>query len=445
MLIREKSLHREGFIKILLIAIILVLNNISSAQVWTLKQCVDTGSVYNKNLQVGKNNIALGEQKHKEAVANLIPKVIAVADYRYYTNLPYQLMPQSAFGGPEGQFKETQFGVPHNINANLQASLPLYNPQVYGAMKTTEIASELTNLQYQKTEEQLFFDISNLYYNAQILYNQMGFIDSNLLNTSKLLANIKLLNEQLMVKGTDVSKVQLQLEQLTTQKELISNKYEQVINALKFSMGLPITQIVQIETEIIYQNSNEYEKSVIIDFQIAEMQNSLLASELSTLKHSRLPTISLYGTYGTTGYGYDKSPNEFLKFFPIGFVGVNLSYPLFNGTITKRKINQKKLEIRNSELQLNLVVDQNNMLVENAKSQRAVALKTIENTKSRIKLAQAVYTQTLLQQKEGTANLTDVLLADNDIREAQQSFLISVIEYLKADLELKKLTGNIGQ
>jgi len=445
MLIREKSLHREGFIKILLIAIILVLNNISSAQVWTLKQCVDTGSVYNKNLQMGKNNIALGEQKHKEAVANLIPKVIAVADYRYYTNLPYQLMPQSAFGGPEGQFKETQFGVPHNINANLQASLPLYNPQVYGAMKTTEIASELTNLQYQKTEEQLFFDISNLYYNAQILYNQIGFIDSNLLNTSKLLANIKLLNEQLMVKGTDVSKVQLQFEQLTTQKELISNKYEQVINALKFSMGIPITQIVQIETEIIYQNSNEYEKSVIIDFQIAEMQNSLLASELSTLKHSRLPTISLYGTYGTTGYGYDKSPNEFLKFFPIGFVGVNLSYPLFNGTITKRKINQKKLEIRNSELQLNLVVDQNNMLVENAKSQRAVALKTIENTTSRIKLAQAVYTQTLLQQKEGTANLTDVLLADNDIREAQQSFLISVIEYLKADLELKKLTGNIGQ
>jgi OMF family outer membrane factor len=445
MLIGKKNLYSKGFVKILLIGILLILNNISSAQVWTLQQCIDTARVYNKNLQIGKNTIALGEQKRKEAVANLIPKVIGVADYKYYTDLPYQLMPQSAFGGPEGQFKETQFGVPHNINANLQASLPLYNPQIYGAIKTTEIASELTNLQYQKTEEQLFFDISNIYYNAQILYNQIGFIDSNLVNTSKLLANIKLLNEQLMVKGTDVSKVQLQLEQLTTQKELINNKYEQVINSLKFSMGISINQVVQIETEIQYQKSVEYEKSAIIDFQIVETQNRLLSSELSTLKHSRLPTISLYGTYGTTGYGYNEAPNEFLKFFPIGYVGAQLSYPLFNGTITKRKINQKKLEMQNSELQLNLVVDQNNMLVENAKSQRAVAMITIENTTSRIKLAQSVYAQTLLQQKEGTANLTDVLLADNDIREAQQSYLLSIIEYLKADLELKKLTGNIGQ
>jgi len=445
MLIGKKNLYSKGFVKILLIGILLILNNISSAQVWTLQQCIDTARVYNKNLQIGKNTIALGEQKRKEAVANLIPKVIGVADYKYYTDLPYQLMPQSAFGGPEGQFKETQFGVPHNINANLQASLPLYNPQIYGAIKTTEIASELTNLQYQKTEEQLFFDISNIYYNAQILYNQIGFIDSNLVNTSKLLANIKLLNEQLMVKGTDVSKVQLQLEQLTTQKELINNKYEQVINSLKFSMGISINQVVQIETEIQYQKSVEYEKSAIIDFQIVETQNRLLSSELSTLKHSRLPTISLYGTYGTTGYGYNEAPNEFLKFYPIGYVGAQLSYPLFNGTITKRKINQKKLEMQNSELQLNLVVDQNNMLVENAKSQRAVAMITIENTTSRIKLAQSVYAQTLLQQKEGTANLTDVLLADNDIREAQQSYLLSIIEYLKADLELKKLTGNIGQ
>ena len=46
-------------------------------------------------------------------------------------------------------------------------------------------------------------------------------------------------------------------------------------------------------------------------------------------------------------------------------------------------------------------------------------------------------------QREGFANLNDVLMADNGLREAQQSYLTEVVEYLKAELELKRLTGNL--
>ncbi len=322
--------------------------------------------------------------------------------------------------------------------------MPLYNSQIFGAIKTTEIAEELTELQYQKTEEQIFFEISNLYYNAQILNQQLFFIDTNIINTSKLLENIKLLKDQLMVKATDVSKVQLQLEQLNTQREIINSKYEQVMNALKFTMGIPIIQNIQIEQNISFQKSNEYASSVTVDVRITEVQNRLLLNELRTLKRSRIPTLSLFGTYGNTGYGYDEKPNDFLKFYPVGFVGVQLTSTLFNGTITKRKINQKKIEIQNSEIQMNLITEQNTMLIGNAKRQKIVAYKSTETTLEQIKLAKAIYEQTSLQQHEGTATLTDVLLADNSIREAQQAYLSAIIDYLKADLELKKLTGNIG-
>jgi outer membrane protein TolC len=84
------------------------------------------------------------------------------------------------------------------------------------------------------------------------------------------------------------------------------------------------------------------------------------------------------------------------------------------------------------------------MQVENAKLQIMVTKKSVETTTEQIELAQTIYEQTLLQQKQGTANLTDVLLADNALREAQQTYINAVIEYLKADLELKKLTGNIS-
>jgi len=418
----------------------------AQAQSWTLQQCIDTAQVYNKNLQMSRNNIAIGEQKQKEAIANLLPKVTANADYKYFTNLPYQFLPLSTFNptAPVGQFKEAQFGVPHNINANLQMLMPLYNPQVYGAIQATKVSSKLSELQYQKTEEQIYFEISNLYYNAQILSHQLTFIDSNLVNAAKLLKNIQLLKEHLLAKGTDVSKIKLQVSQLATQKESISSKYEQVLNALKFAMGISIRQNLQIETNIQYQNANVYKSSSTLDIRIVKTQNFLIVNELSTLNKSRfLPSINLIGSYGTTGFGYDKQPNSFLKFYPIGFAGIQLSYPLFNGTVTQRKINQKKYELQNNELQFGLLTEQNNMQVENAKLQRTIAKKSVEIAIEQIELAKTIYVQTILQQEQGMASLTDILLADNVLREAQQTYLSAVIDYLKADLELKKLTGNI--
>ncbi|WP_346863136.1 TolC family protein [uncultured Draconibacterium sp.] len=414
------------------------------AQTWSLQQCIDTAQVNNKNLQMSRNKMEIGREKQSEAKANLIPKISLNADYKYFAGLPYQLMPQSAFGGPEGMYKEVQMGVPHNMGANIQLAMPVYNPQVYGGIEATKIASELNGLQYKKTEEQVFFEISNLYYNAQILTHQKAFIDSNLLNTGKLLENLKLLHGQQMIKKSDVSKVELQKEQLNTQRQLVVNNFEQVMNALKFSMGIPIQQEIQIETAVKNKEEVDYPNSLPVDLQIALTQNKLLSSELSTLKDSRLPTISLFGSYGQTGFGYDEKPNDFLNFYPSAFAGLQLSVPLFNGTVTKRKINQKNLEIANNQLQIDLVKDQNQMLIENAKRLRLVNRQTIENTQNQIELANTVYSEMVLQQKEGTATLTDILLADNAVREAQTSNLSAIIEYLKADLELKKLSGNMS-
>jgi OMF family outer membrane factor len=414
------------------------------AQTWSLQQCIDTAQVYNKNLQMSKNNIEIGNEKEKEAKANLIPKISLNADYKYFTDLPYQLMPQSAFGGPEGQFKEMQMGVPHNISTNIQMAVPLYNPQVYGAIQTTKIASDLSELQYKKTEEQVFFEISNLYYNAQILVHQQQFMEGNLENTKKLHENLQLLYDQQMIKKSDVSKVALQMEQLITQSHLIESNLEQVLNALKFSMGISLQQNLEIENEILNKPADDYLVNQPVDLQIAFAQNKLLSSELGTLRNSRLPTVSLYGSYGQTGFGYDEKPNDFLKFFPTSFAGLQVSVPIFNGTVTKRKINQKKIELQNSQLQIENVADQNNMFIENATRKRLVTQQTIKNTTGQINLAKTVYDEMILQQKEGTANLTEILLADNALREAQQSQVNAIIDYLKADLELKKLTGNIS-
>lgn len=416
----------------------------AKGQTWSLQQCIDTAVVNNKNLQISRNNIKLSTERQGEAKANLLPKISLNADYKYFFDLPYQLMPQSAFGGEEGQFNEMQMGVPHNISTSIQLTLPLYNPQIYGGIKSTQIAVELNELQYEKSEEEIVFEISNIYYNAQILLHQQHFIKGNLANTQKLRKNMELLYTQQMIKRSDVTKVVLQEEQLKTQLELVNSNYKQVLNALKFLVGISFQDDMPIEREIRFDAPAAYTHLSIVDLELAKTQKKLLKNELQTLKNSRLPTVSLFGSYGQNGYGYNKEPNEFLEFFPSSFAGLQVSVPIFNGTVTQRKIKQKKIEIENSKLQLQNIAEQNNMLVENARRKRLVNKQTINNTLNQIDLAETVYQDMLLQQKEGTSSLTEVLMADDALREAQQSNLSAIVDYLKVDLELKKLTGNIS-
>ncbi|HFB61758.1 MAG TPA: TolC family protein, partial [Bacteroidetes bacterium] len=304
-------------------------------------------------------------------------------------------------------------------------------------------ASELNKLQYKKTREEVYYNISNLYYNAQVLKHQLMFIEGNLENTSRLLQTIKLLYEQKLAKRSDVEKIQLQKERLLTQKKTVENTLVQVKNLLKFNMGIPLSRPFEIESNIRYRPEINYPHNIIVDLQLANTKKDLLTTELKTLKNSRIPSLSLYGSYSEVGFGYRGAPKDFLNFYPTSLVGLQLSVPVFNGMVTKRKIIQKKLEIKNTELQASLIKEKNTMEITNARKQRNVALTTIKNTQDQIKLAQSVYDQTVMQQKQGLASLTDVLMADNALKEAQQNNITAIINYLKADLKLKQLTGNI--
>ncbi|MBK8191887.1 MAG: TolC family protein [Lewinellaceae bacterium] len=414
------------------------------AQTMTLQQCTETALSNNKNLQVGRSNLQSNKLRVQEAESNLLPKVTASADYKYYINQPYQLLPLSTFNpsAPEGQFNEAQFGVPHNLGVNVQLAMPIYNPQIKAGIKGAEIAGEMGNLQVEKSEEQVIFEVTSLYYNAQILQHQILFVDTNLVNANRLLATIQLLKTQGLAKGTDIGKIELQQAQLQSQRSQLGGKLAQVFNGLNFFMGRDLNAPLSIPKEIEKGGGVDYPVLPSVDARMVQVQNRLLLNELDLLKKSKLPTVSIVANYGLTGFGYFKQPDPFFKVFPIGFIGAQATYPIWNRT-TRFKIAQKEVEIGSNRLQSELVQAQNNLRIANAILQKNTAQGNIPATQQQITLANSVYRQTLVQQQQGTATIADILLADNALREAQTNYLNVLVEYLKADLELKTASGSI--
>jgi len=429
--------------KLTILLLILGLTSLQAQESWTLERCIDTALVNNKKLKIDANNILISQAKEKEVKSNLLPKIKGSLDYKYFFDLPTQLMPAQAFNpmAPEWQFKAAQFGVPHNISLNVQAGMPVYNATLLSGIKTTKIATELNELQQKRTEEEIYVSISDLYFNAQVILNQVDFMDGNITNTTKLLDNLKLLKEQQLATGTDVNKVDLQIKDLQSKKQVLQSKYEQILDALRINMGVDNLSF-NVTSKIDFTKTGNYTKNTLTDIKMVETKQRLMDRQIKTLKRAYLPSVSLYGSYGQTGYGYDEKPNDFLDFYDISFVGLKVDIPIFDRS-NKHKITQKKLERENVDLQLSLLTEQNDIQSNGAKRQLEISLQNILNTQAQIALAQSVYDNTLLQHKQDVASLNDVLMADNNLRQAQQNYLQAVIAYLKADLELKKLTGNV--
>lgn len=426
----------------LLIGFLLLMYISAQTQTLTLNQCIDTALIYNRNIRLAQQDGLIANEKNREAKSTLMPKLNGVADYRYYTDQPYQIMPQAAFGGPEGTYKEIQFGVPQNLSANLQFAMPLFNPIALSAIKSTCIATELAEIQKHKTDEDVVMEVSNVYYNAQVLLNQLAFMDSNIVNTNKLVQTTTLLYQQQLAKGTDVDRLKLQLEQLTTQRSSISSKYGQVLNALKFLLGKPISDSIEV---LIHETSiaeTDFRPKTTTDILLIEKKMEFSLSELSGLKNLRLPSLNAYGVYGTSGFGTTGS-NSFFNFHPIGYVGVQLSVPLFNGMITQHKIKGKKIEVNKTIIQKEIVHEKANLDRVNAEMEYNIANTTIATVSTQVNLAKKIYNNTVLQNQHGMANITDLLLADNALREAQQNYIVALINLRRAELEYKRVTGNL--
>ena len=207
-------------------------------------------------------------------------------------------------------------------------------------------------------------------------------------------------------------------------------------------MGRDLSAPLSVPKDIEHESRADYPVSPSVDARIVQVQNRLLLNELDLLRKSKLPTVSIVANYGLTGFGYFKQPDPFFKVFPIGFIGAQASYPIWNRT-THYKIAQKEVEVTGNRLQSEQVQAQYDLQITNAILQKNTAQGNIPATQQQIILANSVFQQTLVQQQQGMATIADILLADNALREAQTNYLNALVEYLKADLELKKASGSI--
>lgn len=422
-----------------MVALLLTLAPVQ-AQVMSLQQCIDSAMVNERRIRMSETDMQIANERTGELRGALLPKLRGVVDYKYYTDLPYQLMPASIFGGPAGMYREIQFGTPQNIAASLALQIPLYDPSSFSAVQVGKEAAAMAAIQHERTREDVVMEVSAVYYNAQILQSRLAFLDSNVVNAAALVRTLELLHGQALARQTDVDRIALQRDILTTQSTQVQGQYEQVLDGLKILTGMPLNGSLSVDTTAPEKELTNTATGTTMQRRMADQALRLKNAELRTLKRARLPGISGQGMYGTTGFGPLEADDHF-NFYPIGYLGLQLQVPIFQGTILAHRIKSKKFELQRTELQRDALLDKENVERRSAQRQLTIAEQVITNNTAQLALAERIRRSTMAQHAQGMATVPDLILAEQSEHEAQMNYLNALVVLRKAQLELQRLNG----
>ncbi len=409
-----------------------------------LNDLIDKSLQNSRTVKASFIDYTIAGERVSEVKTSMIPRLNVSGDYKYYPQVPKQLMDASGLGGRPGSYMAFGTGIPWALGTTISLGQLIYSQEYITGVKLAHTGEELSGLLLKKSKEDIAYNVSSAFYNAQILKSHLSFIENNIGNMEKLIAAGELLYQNQMIKNSDVDKLKLSKTMLETQKETVTESYDEVINALKLLAGIPQKDELRIDNKISTNNLLPSERVTPdrIEFRLIEKKKELTLLERDNISASLIPTVSAYGVFNYSFYGKG-GENSTFKGYPGSWFGIQFNWKLFDGLESRSKKQIKDLELKKLDLQTEQLKENVSMELKNALLQIKLQNTNIESRKEQLSLAEKIYEQTRLQFREGLANITDVIQSDNSLREAQNNYLVSTINLLNAQLSWKKAAGKL--
>ena len=414
----------------------------------TLSQCLQMAVDNNLSLQKSRNEIAKGKYSISENQAKLLPQINAVAQLNDNFTPPVSVTDGSAYGMPYNVTKTLQY----NASAGLQLQMPLYNQMVYTAIDIAKIADQLNKLSYEKAREDLIMQTAKMYYMAQNTSEQIRLVNDNIKRLEELRDITQAFYDNQMSLEVDLKRVNLNIENLTVQRDNAVAMLEQQYTMLKYVIDYPadknikVTDVNPNQIEIVKAdglNVNLYE------LQLLQQKKELTQKQIKLAKDGYLPSVSLTGSLMYSAFT-DKIEHwihsgDSNHWYGSNGLGIQLRVPVFDGFEKRSKIRKAKVEAESARIGYEDALKGMQANYVNAVSEVNNSQRNYKKQLDNYVLAQDVYNVTADQYKEGVTSMTAVLQDEMRMSEAMNNYLNAYYRYKVANLSLLKLTGQLEQ
>ena len=378
----------------------------------------------------------------------MLPQINAVAQLNDNFTPPVSVTDGSAYGKLYNVTKTLQY----NASAGLQLQMPLYNQMVYTAIDIAKIADQLNKLSYEKAREDLIMQTAKMYYMAQNTSEQIRLVNDNIKRLEELRDITQAFYDNQMSLEVDLKRVNLNIENLTVQRDNAAAMLEQQYTMLKYVIDYPADKNIkvtdvdpnQIETvKADGLNVNLYE------LQLLQQKKELTQKQVKLAKDGYLPSVSLTGSLMYSAFT-DKIEHwihsgDSNHWYGSNGLGIQLRVPVFDGFEKRSKIRKAKVEAESARIVYEDALKGMQANYVNAVSEVNNSQRNYKKQLDNYVLAQDVYNVTADQYKEGVTSMTAVLQDEMRMSEAMNNYLNAYYRYKVANLSLLKLTGQLEQ
>ncbi|MEL7001829.1 MAG: TolC family protein [Bacteroidota bacterium] len=352
---------------------------------------------------------------------------------------------------PEGTEGEVTFQQAYDGNLVFGVRQLIFDGSFFVGLQAARTFKELSTKDHIKQQIDVIEAVSKAYYTALVTKERLELLDVNFNRLDSLLKETEVLFDAGFAEKIDVSRLKVQYNNLKVQldntREVLGLSYD----LLKYQMGMPITEEVGLSDkleEVRLDKITESEFRYNDRIEYSQLQTNLELTNLDVRNNKAQYLPNLYANFN---YGYNTQTSESSQWFTtdrwlnFGFVGISLNVPIFDGFEKRSRIQQNKLQVQQIQNSFKLLENTINLEVRQAQVDINNALDNMVAQKENMDLARQVYDVTRIKFQEGVGSSTDVLEADEDLKEAQTNYYNAVYDALIAKVDLQKAYGTLNQ
>lgn len=413
----------------------------------TLTEAIDYAVKNNLQLKSAQLDETNNQFKIKEVKSSALPQISGSAGGTDNFQRASQLLPGDLLGQP-GKVIPVKFGTRFVYDGTLKLNQTIYDPSLKTGLKVAKESQGLYELQSFQSKEDLIYNMANLYIQIQLAEKQKELYAGNIDRTKKLLDITSLQLKEGIAKKVDVEQLKVNLTNMQTQLSNAENDYEKAIDNLKLLMNLDLEQLVVITAPVASEQitvSKQLNLDANTDLNILDKQIQLQNLNTENIKAGYKPSLSFSANYGRQWQTDKLFKKDATTGISSGYYSLNLNIPIFDGFKKRNQIAQSKIAAQ--QLELNKVYTAKNIQTQfrTANNNLSQNQKVFEAQTQNMKLAEDLYNVAKLSYTEGISDLSELINAENSLREAQSQYLTAMLQTRLAELETMKASGQLSQ
>ncbi|MGA0560384.1 TolC family protein [Larkinella sp. VNQ87] len=429
---------------------------------FSLNDAINFATQQNINVKNTQLDALSAEARISEIRGVALPQVNVGGTVTYNAIIQKFIFPSGGFGAPADStgnggggddVTAIPFGVKYQGSVTASVNQLIFDASYKIGLKAAATYRELAQKNIAASKISVAEQVAKAYYGVLVSEERMKLLDLNISRVDTLLRETRAMNGQGFVEKIDVDRLEVQLNNLKTERQNVKNLVDLSYNLLKFQMGLPINTPIQLTDQIEAYSQRDLERAAVLDsafdygqrIEFATLQTQIQLADLDyqSIGKKYFPTLTAAATYG-----HNNGRNSFGDFwttqwFNSAAISLNLNVPVFDGFQKRYAAQQKKIAVDKARQSGELLKQSIDLQIKQATVTLANNLQTLQNQKRNMDLAQEVVRVTRIKYKEGVGSNIEVLNAETSSREAQTNYFAALLDYMITKVDLDKALGKL--